>query len=151
MAPRPIDDSAVLVEIAIETICNPTSSFAAIYRTASQRVSPHVHSDDSARKRIQEKFKRKKTYWLERGQEAIEERIAAERQRRMDQIEDTIEMVGESERRIAEQFGPVIEDANRMLERCRPAIEAAQAQLSSPIMRQALKNHDSMLRYISRL
>lgn len=140
MAPRPIDDDAVLVEIAIEHIYNPNTKFAPAFRASMARVTAHVHSDDSARKRLQRKFSQRKAYWTTRGRQELEARREAQRQQVYAQMV-----------RYTEQMRPTIEAANKMMERFQPAIEAAAAQFNSPAWRNAISQHQRLLSSFKRL
>jgi uncharacterized heparinase superfamily protein len=134
MAPRPIDDDAVLVEIAIEHINNPDTKFAPSFRAVAARATVHVHSDDSARKRLQRKFSQRKEYWMMRGQQELEARREAQLQRLYAQIA-----------LYAEHMRPMYEAANKVMERYRPVIEAAAVQFNSPEWRNAIAEHQRVL------
>ena len=146
MAPPKINDDKTLLEISICCLRHPSESFASWFREAMDKAPAQVHSEESARRRLQRKFERNRQDWIACGELEIRTR----REKRLQEI--SLEM-GEGMERLAtifqryvEQLQPALEGLQRVAVQMRPVLETAHQKFNSPEMQRTIKNMERLNR-----
>ena len=103
-----IDDEAVLMEIAIALVRQPEASFASVFRQIELPQS--VHSSESARARLQRKFRENPSQWLNRARRALLDHQVA-------QFLEFIALLDALLKRAAEKLLPLMQAADEALRR----------------------------------